>query len=309
MNSKEQMIIVVAGIPKSISNIFVNRLQNQIGSPSSEIIFSKWWPTKKSYNEEYSDKLYDELIKKLKEIKPSDRRSLLRDARLVLLYVDKEDGSESCLFEKFGLEALVVPFGNPEMCNKPMATSTQQKATANLFARDGREALDHAKELLSIIAAEVGGRIANTCLLLPPKNFGSRVCDIKDCIKQASKQKRMSDIKNQFKTCLKRIEKSIKTYKKRGKPCFVDEKGRVYQAAPPDKRHGTAPEWCEFRHESKCVIRGRIRFGASFDPAFHYDCAPCIGGTYDSCCRKEEVSNKSTYLNISPNDHIRQPGR
>ena len=309
MNSKEQMIIVVAGIPQPISDKFVNRLQRKLGTPFSEIVFSMWWPIKKRYNKEYSDKLYDRLSEKLKEIKPSDQRSLLRDARLVLLYVDKEDGSESCLYRKFGLEALVVPFGNSEMCKKPMGSKLEQNAAANLFAQDGKEALDHAKELLLIIAVEVGSRIANTCLLLPLKNFGSEACNIKDCIEYACKQKRMSDIKNQFKTCLKKIERSIKYTKEKGKRCFVDERGRVYQAAPQGKRHGTAPEWYDPDHKSKCVIRGRIRFGASFDAAFHYDCAPCTGGCHDSCCRKEKVSNKNTYLNISPNDHIRQPGK
>ena len=62
------------------------------------------------------------------------------------------------------------------------------------------------------------------------------------------------------------------------------------------------------KHESSCVIRGRLRFGVSFDPHFHYDCA-VYGSAIKSlpgCHVPQIVRKRWKHVNVAPNDNDRK---
>ena len=105
-----KIILAAAGVPPEIGERFVQRFVKV-----SPVVSWIQLPISDIYTKEYSSRLHERLAAKLRRTEPSDRHSLLRDARLVLLYVDRGDGSEKHLFSQFGSEALVVPFGFPEM--------------------------------------------------------------------------------------------------------------------------------------------------------------------------------------------------
>ena len=73
-------------------------------------------------------------------------------------------------------------------------------------------------------------------------------------------------------------------------------------------RHGLAPVWGDADHELSCVVRGRLRCGASFDPRFHYDCSGAKERvTLENCHKATDhlwVSG-TDYVNIAPNDNVR----
>lgn len=295
-------ILVTAGVPPEIDKTFVQRFAT-ISPVASWIRL----PLSTTYTKEYSIRLYDRLVLKLRQAKAGNRYSLLRNTRLVLLYVDKGDGSESHLFSQFGSEALVVPFGASKMWEESLDTKNRKNRAIRLLVRDGQVALRHADILLSIIAREVGDRDNKTCLLLPPKNFGSETTKIRDCIHEAS-MKRVPGIEDMFRQQLQAISKSIKSVRE-GKRHYFQGKGRIVYRSPPKARlrHGIAPVWDDADHDSTCVIRGRIRFGASFDPKFHYDCdiGKYTSSTFASCHGTKSVAKGTTHVNISPNDNIR----
>ena len=299
----EKLILAAAGVPPEIGKSFVQRFVTF--SP-----VSSWIPLPLSdtYTREYSIQLYDRLVTKLRRTEPGDRYSLLRDARLVLFYVDRGSGSESHLFSQFGSEALVVPFGASEIWGEPLDTKNRKNKAINLLVQDGRAALQHAKILLSIVAREVGDRDNKTCLLLPPKNFfGSETTRIRDCIQEAS-ARRVPGVGDEFKRKLRKISDSMESIREGQQSYFVGKGGIKYRSPPKARlRHGIAPVWDDADHDSKCVIRGRIRFGASFDPTFHYDCdiGKRTNRTFDSCHGTKTLAKGTNHLNISPNDNVR----
>ena len=298
----EKIILAVAGVPPEIGERFVQRFVKV-----SPVV--SWIPLRISdiYTKEYSSQLHEDLVAKLRRTEPSDRHSLLRSARLVLLYVDRGDGSKSHLFSQFGSEALVVPFGVPEMWEESMDTTNRKNRAVALLVQDGQAALRHAKILLSIIAREVGDRDNKTCLLLPPKNFGRETARIRDCIHEAS-ARRVPGIEDEFRRKLRAISASIESTREGERRYFVGRGGIVYRSPPKARlRHGIAPVWDDADHDSTCVIRGRIRFGASFDPKFHYDCdiGKQANRTFASCHGTKTLAKGTTHLNISPNDNVR----
>lgn len=297
-----KIILAAAGVPPEIGERFVQRFVKV-----SPVVSWIPLPISDIYTKEYSSRLHERLAAKLKRIEPSDRHSLLRDARLVLLYVERGDGSESHLFSQFGSEALVVPFGVPEMWEESMDTPSRKNRAISLLDQDGRAALQHAKILLSIIAREVGDRDNKTCLLLPPKNFGPETTRIRDCIRKAS-ARRVPGIEDEFRRKLRAISCSLESTREGKRRYFVGKGGIVYRSPPKARlRHGIAPVWDDADHDSTCVLRGRIRFGASFGPQFHCDCA--IGKranrTFASCHGTKTFAKGTTHLNISPNDNVR----
>ena len=298
----EKLILAAAGVPPEIGRFFMQRFVR-----ISPVFLWIPLPLSDTYTREYSIQLYERLVTKLRQTEPGDRHSLLRDARLVLLYVDKGDGSESHLLSQFGSEALVVPFGVPEIWGEPLDTKNRKNKAINLLVQDGRAALQHAKILLSIVAREVGDRDNKTCLLLPPKNFGPETTRIRDCIQEASAG-RGPGVGDEFRRKLRAISDSMKSIRKGQQRYFVG-RGRIVYRSPPKVRlrHGIAPVWDDADHDSTCVIRGRIRFGASFDPTFHYDCdiGKRTNRTFASCHETKTLAKGTTHLNISPNDNVR----
>ena len=299
---RPKKFLLAAGVPPEIGDRFVQKFV-------AVCPVAAWIPLllTDTYTKAYSARLYTRLVEKLRKTEPSDRYSLLRNTRLVLLYVDKGDGNESRLFSQFGLEALVVPFGNPETWQAPLDVENRRNRAVNLLVRDGQAALRHADVLLSIIAREVDDRDNKTCLLLPPRNFGRETSTIRDCVKEAS-TKRGTDADDEFKRKLQAISDSTKSTRTGGQSYFVGKGGIVYQSPPKARlRHGMAPVWDDADHDTTCVIRGRIRFGASFDPTFHYDCEidKRANRIFTSCHGAKIPAKGRVHLNISPNDNIR----
>ena len=294
--------MLAAGVPPEIGERFVQRFVTV-----SPVVAWISLPLSDAYTKRYSIRLYARLVEKLRQSERNDRHSLLRNARLVLLYVDKGDGSESHLFSQFGSEALVVPFGAPETWQYPLNMENRKNRAINLLVRDGQAALRHTDILLSIIAREVGDRDNKTCLLLPPKNFGRETSAIRDCVQEASARREIG-AGDEFSRRLRTISDSTKSARIRGRRYFVGRGGVVYRSPPKARlRHGIAPVWNDAGHDATCVIRGRIRFGASFDPTFHFDCEidKLANRTLVSCHGTKIPAKGRIHFNISPNDNVR----
>ena len=190
----------------------------------------------------------------------------MSDTNLILLYLHKKDGSESVLFDRFGTEALVVPLESPNIADMPFSTRNQRGQAVNGLIREGGRAIGQARSLLAMIAEEVTNRDNKTCLLLPRKNFGCEINVVFDCVRDAVLS---GEDKNEFRKNLDRVSRSLRTVRAGRRTYFVGQGGLVFKS--PGKagaRHGLAPVWEDADHESSCVIRGRMRFGVSFDPKF-----------------------------------------
>lgn len=298
---KPRIFAVAAGFPLEIGDDFVTGFIKTLP-------IAAWLPLKRTecYTSSYSRNLYGRLVAKLKAQESSDGSNPYSRTNLVLLYLDKNDGSESAIFEQFGTEALVTPIRYPDVGVMPLETKNQRRNAINDLVREGRRAIAHARKLLSVVAEEVSNRDNRTCLLLPPKNFGSEIDSVFECVRMASLMREEAE---KFRGRLRRVSQSLPTQREGHHRYFASRRGLVFRS--PGKagaRHGMAPDWrTQGSHDSSCVIRGRLRFGACYDPKFHYDCDIPKDGErrFPSCHGTTSVSRERTHVNISPNDNIR----
>lgn len=298
---KPRLLVVVAGIPLVLGNDLVTGFTN-----TARII--SWLPLDQSkcYTESYSKKLYERFAEKLIKCDRSNRHGILSDANLVLLYLHKDDGSESVLFNRFGIEAMIVPLKTPDFAGMSVTTGNQRRKLVNDLVREGSRALKHARDLLAVIAEEVTNRDNKTCLLLPRRNFGQDISKVFDCVRDAVFAR---EGKEEFQKRLKHVSQSLRTVREGRRSYYVGKGGLVFKS--PGKagaRHGLAPVWDAAGHEPSCVIRGRMRFGASYDPKFHYDCDIPSGKTrsFPNCHGALKTAPRHRrHVNIAPNDNVR----
>lgn len=298
---KRETLVAVAGVPPELVDPFVSGL-------ASELPILSCLPLSRfdCYTKSYSEKLYDRVANKLRAREPNDRHNLLENTNLLLLYLDKNDGSESSISHEFGMEALVTPLQYPDMPAAQMTTSNQRQKVANDLIREARRAVKRARELLAIIEEEVTNRDNKTCLLLPRRNFGKDFRAVLDCVESATKARAASD---EFKRKLRNVARSLRTARIGDHEYFVGRRGLTFRSPGKARgRHGLAPGWEPAGgHNFSCVIRGRLRFGTSYDPKFHYDCDIPKDGNLDfpSCHGTKSVPAKRSHVNIAPNDNIR----
>lgn len=298
---KRETLVVVAGVPPELVGPFVSGLSSALPILSC-LPLSRF----ERYTKAYSEKLYQRVANKLRIRQPDDRNNLLANANLLLLYLDKKDGSESDIVEEFGMEALVAPLQYPEIPTVPMETSGQRQKVVNDLVREAKRAVRRARDLLRIIAEEVTNRDNKTCLLLPGRNFGKEFTAVLECVVEASKARTASE---EFRRKLRYVAKSLRTERIGDHEYFVGRRGLVFRSPGKARgRHGLAPGWkTAGGHNSSCVIRGRLRFGTSYDPTFHYDCDIPKDGyrNFPSCHGTWSVPAKRSHVNIAPNDNIR----
>ena len=259
----------------------------------------------KPYTHSYAAELYENFATKLKELNRSNRHELLAQENLVLLYIEKNDGSEAVLFKTFGTEALLVPLRRTGITSKALATGNQKRKVINDLIKEQRRAIKKARILLSAIAEEVTNRDNKTCLLLPQKNFGRDAEKVFDCIYQASSK---GEGKEEFERRLNRTFRSLRTVRQDSRTYMVGKNRLVFRS--PGKagaRHGLAPTWEDPHHVPSCVIRGRVRFGVAYDPKFHYDCDIHKGSDrrFSTCHGLKRVDRSRNHVNIAPNDNVR----
>ena len=294
---KRETLVAVAGVPPELVGPFVSGLASAFPILSC-LPLSRF----ERYTKSYSEKLYQRVANKLKVRQPNDRNNLLANANLLLLYLDKKDGSESDIVEEFGMEALIAPLQYPDMPTVSMKTSGQRQKVVNDLVREVKQAVRRARDLLGIIAEEVTNRDNKTCLLLPGRNFGKEFRAVLECVVEASKARAASE---EFKRKLRYVARSLRTERIGNHEYFVGRRGLVFRSPGKARgRHGLAPDWkAAGGHNSSCVIRGRLRFGTSYDPTFHYDCDIPKDGyrNFPSCHGTLSVPAKRSHVNIAPN--------
>ncbi len=293
-----ELLAVAAGLPHEIGDRFIQK-SSKVLSRISWIPLDK----QKEYDESYCAKLYTRLSDKLKELDLFNRSDALKSTNLIVLYVDKSDGSEEQIFRWFGVEAVILPLRMPDFANRLLDTKNQQGQVINELYRELTRAVRRARELLSEIADEITNRDNKTCLLLPCKNFGEDIYKILDCVHGVSREREAT-----FQNRLNSILPSLRTSRVQKRTYYVGKNGLVFRS--PGKagaRHGLAPSWSVPDHKLSCVIRGRMRFGVSYDPKFHYDCdiSKISKRRFPSCHDFKKIRKSKRHINIAPNDNVR----
>lgn len=212
---------------------------------------------------------------------------------VVLLYVEREDSQ--VVLDCLGTETLPISLHMP--CGRS-DTPRQQRALANRLVEETRRAILLGRRMLSTISNEVTNRDNKTCLLLPPKTFGRNAKSVAKIVHDTAGGRHPV---SEFPGRLKGIQ-----LPRRGR-YYAGTGGIIFTA--PSKggpRHALAPDWRQ-DHPSRCVIGGRLRFGAPYDPRFHYDCQlpSRHGRVFPGCHETTTLPRSRAHANIAPNDAVR----
>ena len=294
---KRRVFVVVAGVQPEVLLGLADKFEKE---RDEELIPLRRVRCPYGYTEKYVTKLYARVADELRSRQQFNRETLLINASLTVLFVDWADGSECTLYRKFGVEALVVPFSSPEMARR--TTSNDLHYVVNSTYTEIKRALKRTRAMYNVISEEVTNRDSRTCLLLPPKTFGRRFDRICEGVRAAAKSGEGAEA---FRKRLQQVANSLPIA---GGRHFAGDGGLVFRCpAKARGRHGLAPLWGDGSHALSCVIRGRLRFGASFDPRFHYDCDVNRRTTtvLPGCHEHAAVDRRRRHVNVAPNDNVR----
>ena len=256
----------------------------------------------KTYTDYYVAGLYAKVARGLQKRQSLNRDKLLQNINLIIFYVDLNDGSETRLVETFGVEALVISLNVSCILQMPTGTKNQQNHVANIVLREINRAFQGTGGVIDTIFQEVTNRINKTCLLLPPKTFGREFLKIRDQVHSAARERWTGE---QFQKSLRKLASSLPARE----GYFIRRRSGLLFKSPgrSGMRHGLAPVWGDGSHNATCVIRGRVRFGVSFDPRFHYDCQ--LPNRHDrnfpGCHQPERIDRGRQHANVAPNDNVR----
>lgn len=300
---RPSLVVVVAGVPPELMDSF-GAVVGQLSSEKHDVVW-KELSRSSSYTDEYACQLYAKLTCKLgQDPFSNNRHKFLESKNLLMMYVDKEDDTESKLRCRFDLEALIKPLQIQKFLAKPLHTKAQKNHLTNLIDEEIRKAIKHSRELLEIIGEEIQKRTHKTCLLLPPKNFGKKFTNVISLVQSASS--RFYD-PSTFKNDLEKIKERNIQFRD---GCHIGNRRQKFKAARPSQRHGTAPLLGQVKaggHRASCALRGRLRFGTPYDPGFHYDCPIGRRQRPFTSCHDQIVCvpRGKKYVNIAPNDNVR----
>lgn len=303
-----QISVAIACLPPIIREDFVAKImRDKKINRRIEIICSTPYDTSKCSPKTYVQNFYSQTANNLRQSdrrNQRDRNDSLSDAYLVVLYLNIAHVNTSDIFHKFGVESLVCPIGMSE--NMRLDTPNYRRNAVNDLSKNARQTIRHAAALLSVIADHVRNKDGRTPLLLPVKNFGKGFHGILDAVREAS-----SDIyedKERFKTRIRKASESLPKRRHESRDFYSNRSGIVFKGQrKAGPRHGLAPDWSSQGHYLSCILRGRLRFGVSYDPKFHYDCSipKNMSRRFPNCHGETYITKNRKRVNIAPNDNIR----
>lgn len=287
------VLIAVVGIPAPVCDAFGAKFARLTRQIHARHILTRPLDLPKPYSREFAKDVYARLVDKLKP-QPWSRENLLSNINVILLYLDKKDGSDNLLLDHLGIETLPIPIHGS---SHPLDTPRRQTTFVNALVQDARSATTHGRRLLRAISEEVTNRDNKTCLLLPPRTFGQDMERVTRLVHEAAGRKNRVD---RFTTDVRRTGLAQRN------GCFVGRHGMLFVApAKAGPRHGLPPTWDD-DHPPRCVVRGRLRFGVPFDPRFHYDCQlPRRRVRQLPGCHAAVRQRARQHVNIAPNDAVR----
>ena len=289
-----EVLVGVVGVPTPVSRDFDPKFARLSAQVRVHHVLTLSMAPTEPYDAVFAEDVFRRLADKLKK---RDTRShdLLSDTNVVLLYMNKR-GSDA-LLKSLGIETLPMAWYPP---GDLPGTPRERRRYVNGLIDDARTAIRHAKDLLGVIKKEVTNRDRKTCLLLPPKTFGRHMDRVTSVVHEGVRRR----------SAVQSFADDIRQLKlDRRDGCFVGRGGTVFRAPPKARaRHGLAPTW-ETHHPARCVVRGRLRFGVSYDPRFHYDCERPKGRSgqwqLPGCHEPTALPAGRQHANVAPNDAAR----
>jgi len=297
-----RFLYAFAGIPQAVyDGVFARRqfvVQDDgdfFGAPLKRDAFG--------YTPAYLDIFEKELARRVS----GDHHRSLDETGFAVIYVSYGEAHDKQIDRRFFPSTLTVPVH----WHLPYGTPTEVRASKNQLVNMLYDATRQAKSALDTLRNEAMKRANKTPLLLPLRNFRSEafVPELELLSKNIRTATDKAAVINKF---VRSIEAAhppqpvpVEGRRKVKLEGFVDEQ-QVLFAPPGRNRHAFARP--APGHLLTCLLSGRRRLGAPYDPAFHYDCTSSgarLSGNFYGCHEVESWRDGDPHLNIAPNDFVR----
>jgi hypothetical protein len=300
-------IVAVSGLIDPISELFQNRV---LSLEEGKRVF--FWESRRVISEfagtNYATSLYENFFNKV--IRKTLDFHGMNDIRncvdgVILITIDHPEISNKDILSQFELETIIVSVKAPDIDIYPGSPSNQKNRYVNELVKKIRKAVRRGERVLRYIKKEVTSNDNKTPLLLPEKNFGEeKIRLLSQGIRVAVNEENFT---LKIKALLDDFRASEKKKKIEKKLCFRNS--HLVFVSPGRNRHGAMSGELD-DHWHVCMFRGYFRFGAPYDPRFHYDCLPISKRGFCkewlSCHGQDfHLPNGRRHINISPNDNLR----
>jgi hypothetical protein len=304
-------IVVVAGVPTMLAEEFGRIRETYVGHGARLVVWSPIGDFE-PYNNDYVNKLYGKFARTVIQHFQASRtleKFPFSEVHAILVYFERQDGSSNIVRDAFVPELFPSAI-SPIQPLAPRCSPNRIRGATHELAVRIVSAIRKAEGALAAITKEVTSRDNRTPLLLPIRNFDqTRMIDFINRLARNIVLKQPFDVLVQE---VREFEANTKRVRLDGDNRhhfhYVNSRGLVFKA-PGKDRHGRAWSTADGHPSPGCLIRSRLRLGATFDPRFHYDCQPVTGHLpqlWESCHhQKFRAASGRVHVNISPNDHVR----
>ncbi|MFK3797131.1 hypothetical protein [Pseudomonas sp. NPDC088444] len=226
----------------------------------------------------------------------------VKETSFAIIYLVRDPASTEFFTDAFFPHTLMVPV----VWQWDAAQMTSLARVANELVEKLKQATALVRSALPTLKDELQSRASSTAALLPIRNFKS---DIYVGALKVLHQELASGVV--AREAVVRHNRDVirahpmKMIEGRQRSCFVDDQGVEFHP-PGNDRHGFARAGGD--HQLHCLLAGKRRLGAPYDPLFHYDCTKGnrnLKGSFFGCHLPAQRFEGNPHLNIAPNDHVR----
>jgi hypothetical protein len=290
-----EYVIGYAGIPADLVDQ-VKKASFGIVRENTTGLFCKL--DKKTYDFPHSRFFIHEMHKMVQD----DHHNRLGDTGFAIICIKNRNTND--FIREFFPSTLVIPIEWSPVYGSKM----ERKISGNELIEKFTVATMLAKKCLTAIKKELRERANKTPLLLPTGNFKSNV--LTQTLWNLQTDLAVAQDENSV------IKQHLEFFElhhpeqedDQSKLAFRLDGRNIKFRAPGKATHGFARPDKEV-HKMQCLLSGRRRLGAPFQPGFHFDCtkggSPLIG--HFSNCHTTQLSKLTgkPHLNIAPNDFVR----
>ncbi|MFX1737149.1 hypothetical protein PXJ20_21095 [Paraburkholderia sp. A1RI_3L] len=297
-----KFVIGFAGIPHDVyEQVYKNR-DIIIATPEAEFVSTPLKPYVFNYGAEHAEFFSEEFERRIR----ADHHNRLADTAFAVVCINHDEQSTTAFRQHFFPSTLVVSVDWSIEWGSP----TTIRQSGNRLVDCLKNASKSVRTSVGPLKKELTERSNKTPFLLPLRNFRSRT------LIATLQQLQENIVTSQDKTS------TIRTFGKAveqnhplkqddpKKPCFFVDDRNILFRAPGRDRHAFARPNDAGGHSHACLLSGRRRLGAPFDPAFHYDCTrgqENLKASFHMCHGQDESEMEGDpHLNIAPNDFVRR---
>ena len=283
-----------------MARLFGERVSSRIDPREWRVIWKPMPRGNVSYTSSYVASIYALFAKTIRQCIKDDGVP-----SCVLGYVSYGN-TDATVLKLFQREVLTFPFADKSVvtfADKPRAAvgNSVNAAIKRLRSEAGR-----VRKALPAIEKEVWSAANRTPVLLPVRAFGGNSVEL--LLSELNKNvigspDPFAAIKKEIADFCRKFPPS--RYSQDPRKYFINQRGIVFRTGGP--AHGVLNPDFRGNHAVQCLPRSRLRLGATFDPAFHYDCCASRGPlpAQWTGCHGQSVSIRRQYANVYPNDYVR----